>query len=324
MRFNPKARVDQSGVERRGRGGGGGGGGGFGGGFGGGGRRLPIPSGGGGKLGIGGVLITVVLLLASQCLGGGVGGLPGTDGGSGTGTGTGTSQGSTDASCQTGADANSDQACAIDLTTTSVQNYWSTALGEQTGTDYQRIKTVQFSGQTSSACGTASSQMGPFYCPNDELVYLDTSFFDQMLTGDLGARGGPFAVAYVVAHEYGHHVEDQLGILQKIRTAQGPTSDSVKVELMADCLAGVWAKNAQSTTDAEGVQIISDLTRDDISRAIDAAQSVGDDRIQQRSGGRVSTEQFTHGSSAQREKWFLRGMDQGTVKGCDTFAAKQL
>lgn len=166
--------------------------------------------------------------------------------------------------------------------------------------------------------------MGPFYCPNDRLVYLDTTFFTDMLEGQLGAEGGPFAIGYVVAHEYGHYIEDQLGVLGKVRTQRGPRSDAVRVELMADCLAGAWAKGAQETEDREGNVIISDLTQDDIERAIDAAATVGDDRIQKRSSGRVDTDSFTHGSAEQRVRWFNRGLSEGTINACDAFATDDL
>ena len=128
----------------------------------------------------------------------------------------------------------------------------------------------------------------------------------------------------MIAHEYGHHIEDQLGVLGRIRTQKGPKSDAVRVELMADCLAGMWAKGAQETKDAEGNAIIAELTQDDIKRAIDAAQAVGDDRIQKRGVGRVDTDSFTHGSAAQRMRWFNRGMEGGTIEGCDTFATDDL
>ena len=205
-----------------------------------------------------------------------------------------------------------------------MQDYWRTAYPQEEGKPYEVVTTVRFQGSTSSACGPASTQMGPFYCPNDRKVYLDTTFFDDMLTGQLGAQGGPFAIGYVIAHEYGHHIEDQLGVLGRLRTQHGPKSDSVRLELMADCLAGVWAKGAQQTKDAQGQAIIADLTQDDVRRAIDAAQAVGDDRIQQRSSGRVSTDSFTHGSAAQRVRWFNRGLQLGTIKGCDTFATDNL
>ncbi|MDQ6687759.1 MAG: neutral zinc metallopeptidase [Actinomycetota bacterium] len=307
MRFNPRARVDQSQIDNRG---------GDGGGLGGGGRmQLPIPAGGGGKIGLGTVVIIILFVVITQCTG---------PGGSPSGSAGGTGQGSVNDACQTGADANSSTSCEIDLVTNSVQAYWKKALPKQTGTPYKVTKTVKFSGQTSSACGTAASQMGPFYCPNDERVYLDSTFFKDMLQGQLHAKGGPFAVAYVIAHEYGHHVEDQVGILAQMKTQQGPASDSVKAELMADCLAGSWAKNALTTTDASGQPIISDLTQDDVRRAIDAAQAVGDDRIQKQSQGRVNPESFTHGTSAQRESWFNIGRSRGTIAACNTFKAPSL
>ena len=141
-----------------------------------------------------------------------------------------------------------------------------------------------------------------------------------MLEGQLGAKGGDFALGYVIAHEYGHHVENLLGYLGRARTQNGPQSDAVKIELMADCLGGMWAKDAQRTTDALGQVIISDLTQDDIARAIDAAKAVGDDRIQKRSSGRVNPEQWTHGSSAERAHWFNTGLKEGSLEACDTFA----
>ena len=311
MRFNPKARIDQSQIQSR-RGGGGG--------LGGGGMRLPMPGGGGGRggqMGLGTVLVIILFVVLSQCMGVG---LPGGGGGvSSPGGDSGTTN-----ECRTGADANASDACAIDLFTTSVQNYWKQAYPREVGEEYDVVQTVRFQGSTSSGCGPASSQMGPFYCPNDKLVYLDTTFFDDMLEGQLGAKGGTFAIGYVIAHEYGHHLEDQLGVLRKARTQRGPRSDAVRVELMADCLAGVWAQGAQGTTDSEGVKIIDELTQDDITRAIDAAEAVGDDRIQQRSSGRVDTDAFTHGSAEQRKRWFNRGMSQGTIASCDTFGTDKL
>jgi predicted metalloprotease len=307
MRFNPKARVDQGQFEDRS----GQSGGGLGGGFGGSGMRIPIPSGGGGKVGLVGVVIVILYAVLQTCAGNNL--VPGTGGSSGPAA-------SDNTSCRTGEDANASDKCAIALFTESVQNYWSQALPAQTGNEYQDIKSVVFSGRTSSGCGTAASAMGPFYCPNDKRVYLDSTFFKQMLQGELGAKGGPFAIGYVVAHEYGHHVEDLLGILGEMRTQQGPKSDSVKAELMADCLGGMWAKSAQETQDTQGNSIIEDLTQDDIARAIDAAQAVGDDRIQKRSSGRVDPEQWTHGSAAERVHWFNVGLKEGSLKACNTFA----
>ena len=308
MRFNPRARIDQGQIESRG--GGGGLGGGPGGGLGGGGMRLPIPSGGGGRIGIGTIVIILIYVVFQSIAGNNL--VPGTGG---------DSTGSVDTTqCRTGADANKSMTCAIGLFTNSVQDYWSQAYEQQAGQPYQDIRTVEFSGQTSSGCGTAAAAMGPFYCPNDQRVYIDTSFMQDMLQGQLGAKGGPFALGYVIAHEYGHHVEDLLGILGRMRTQQGPKSDSVKAELMADCLAGMWAKSAQQTHDASGQPIIEDLTQDDIARAIDAAQAVGDDRIQKESSGRVNPDAWTHGSSQQRVHWFNVGLKEGSLDACNTFA----
>ena len=301
MRFNPKARIDQSQTENREGGGGGGGlgGGGLGG--------LPIPT---GKLG-GGTIVVIVLYVVFQLISGNSV-IPGT----GSNSSNVSDSSEATSSCKTGADANNNMDCAIDLFTESIQNYWSGALGEQTRLTYEPIKTIKYSGQTDSGCGTAQSAMGPFYCPNDKRVYIDKSFMKQMLEGQLGAKGGPFALGYVLAHEYGHHIEDQLGILGKMRTQQGPKSDSVRVELMADCLGGTWAKYAEKTVDDAGNAIITDLNKDDVARAIDAAQAVGDDRIQQESGGQVNQEAWTHGSSAERVHWFSVGMDRGTIAAC--------
>jgi len=271
--------------------------------------RLPIPSGGGGKIGIGTIVVIILYVVLTQCV---------NTGGSGGGSSTAPS------TCESGADANKSESCATDLFTNSVQDYWSRAYPREAEDPYQQITTVRFEGSTDSACGQASSQTGPFYCPNDRKVYLDTTFFDGMLEGQLGAQGGPFAIGYVIAHEYGHHIEDQLGILGRIRTQQGPRSDAVRVELMADCLAGVWAKGAQETRDSQGQTIIAELSQDDIKRAIDAAQAVGDDRIQKRTSGRVNTDTFTHGSAEQRVRWFNKGMAVGTIRGCNTFNTDDL
>ena len=300
MRFNPRAEIDQSQIETRT----GGGGGGL--------SRLPIPGGGGGRLGLGTIIVIIIVVVVQQ--------LASNGGGSSSSGG---DQAATN-SCHSGADANGSESCAVDLFTNSVQDFWSKAYPDQTGKAYDEIRTVRFQGSTSSACGQASEDMGPFYCPDDKQVYLDTDFFDDMLTGQLGAEGGTFSIGYVIAHEYGHHIEDQLGLLARMRTQQGPESDSVRIELMADCLAGVWAKGAQETQDASGVPIISELTEDDVSRAVDAAQAVGDDRIQKRSTGTVDTDSFTHGSAAQRERWFETGLSKGTIKGCNTFGTDAL
>jgi predicted metalloprotease len=226
--------------------------------------------------------------------------------------------------CKTGADANRDVTCRIIGTVNSVQAYWNEALPADLNRQYREAKTVIFSGSTQSACGTASSQTGPFYCPSDERVYIDASFFDD-LTERFGADDGALAQEYVVAHEYGHHVENVLGLLARAQDGQtGPLSGGVRIELMADCLAGVWANHASTTEDAEGNTLLKPLTDDDIRSALSAAAAVGDDHIQQSSGGGVNPDTWTHGSSESRQRWFLTGYKSGTANQCDTFGTDQL
>lgn len=318
MRFNPKARLDRSQIQVR-RGGGRAGG--FGG-VGTGSRGMPIPMSVGRGGGIGGVILLIVVFVAFQMFSGG-------GGGSGfTGPRSDEQPVSTDelTECRTGEDANENPDCARLAVVNSLQDFWARTLPQQTGRDYQEADTVIFSGQVDTGCGAASSQTGPFYCPvrGDMQVYLDTTFFDDMLEGQLGAQGGDFAEAYVLAHEYGHHVENLLGYLARARTQQGPESDGVRVELMADCLAGMWAKYATTTPDETGEVLIVELDQQDIDEAMDAAAAVGDDRIQERAGGTSNPETWTHGSAAARQMWFDRGWTQGTIKECDTFATDQL
>ncbi len=228
--------------------------------------------------------------------------------------------------CQTGADANRSDVCRIVGTVNSVQDYWADALPADAGVDYREAQTVIFSGSTQSACGTADAAVGPFYCPTDEQVYIDATFFDE-LSGRFGADGGNLAQMYVVAHEYGHHVEQILGDLdagQQDRST-GPLSAGVRIELRADCLAGVWAHHAATTEDADGVTLIEPLTRDDIDSALSAASAVGDDHIQEElGGGTVNPDSWTHGSSEQRQRWFLAGYESGTIDSCDTFGTDDL
>jgi predicted metalloprotease len=286
MTFNDNANIGSGRVSRRG-------------------RNTAIGVGGGG--GLIGIVVLVIALMGGPNLSGLVGG---------TGTDNGTSQ----EVCAngTGADANASIDCRMKGAAASIDAYW-TSVSPSLGISYTPTQIVLFTGGVGTGCGDASSAVGPFYCPADQIIYIDTDFYTE-LRDRFGASGGPLAEMYVVAHEWGHHIQTIAGINSGLDLQDtGPTSDSVRLELQADCFAGAWAGSASTTNDASGTPFLQTFTNEDLAQALSAASAVGDDRIQQSTQGQVSPESWTHGSSDQRQKWFTQGLEQG-AEACNTFA----
>lgn len=266
------------------------------------GRGLAI-GGGGGLIGL------VAVFLIAQFTGVDLSGLLG------GGTGGGPAPETTELSeCNTGVDANASVDCRVAGAAVSLDAFWVDAAPE-IGVQYREPGAIIFEQSVSTACGQASSAVGPFYCPDDETVYLDTGFYNDLRTR-FGAEGGPLAEMYVVAHEWGHHMQKLTGALESAdRTDTGPESDVVRLELQADCFGGAWAGAASDGQDA----LLEPITREQVAQALDAAEAIGDDRIQEQTSGQVSPESWTHGSSEQRQRWFTVGFEGG-VTACDTFA----
>lgn len=295
MRFNRRGRLDPSQVaDRRGRG-------------------------RGGTIAAGGGLGVVVLTVLALCTGADPSSLLALESpveASGDGLG------NLEQECQVVADIDDNPDCRFVLYVNSIQDYWDAEFARR-GARYQAAVTTFFSGGVRTACGAASSQVGPFYCPGDRGVYLDLGFFTEM-RNRFGVDAGAFGEAYVLAHEYGHHVQNLTGQMQQVRPGTGPASDAVRLELQADCYAGTWAHHATTSPADDGLPLILELTEEDIRQGLTAAAAVGDDYIQERFQGTVTPESWTHGSSEQRQRWFLTGLQTGQLESCDTFSTAQL
>ena len=214
--------------------------------------------------------------------------------------------------CESGADANQRQDCRLVGAVQSLDVYWTDVFAAS-GEQLQKPGVTIFSDAVSTECGSATSAVGPFYCPLDQTIYLDLGFFNDLETR-FGAEGGPFAEMYVVSHEYGHHIQNLLGLLDAGRDT-GAEGGAVRTELQADCFAGLWGGDAVETG------FLEPLTREQVAQALDAAAAIGDDRIQERMQGQVDPHAWTHGSAEQRQEWLINGLEGSSLADCDTFNA---
>ncbi len=270
------------------------------------GRRAAI-GGGGGILGI------LAIFLIGQFTGVDLSGFFGGGGG-----GAPAPQGTELSECRTGEDANENVDCRVAGAALSLEQFW-TEEAPSIGVEYRNpSQTLIFEQSVDTGCGGATSAVGPFYCPRDEAIYIDTGFYDD-LRSRFGAQGGPLAEMYVIAHEWGHHIQNISGVFESANQQEtGPTSDAVRIELQADCYGGAWAAAASTTEDANGNTLLEPITQANVRDALDAAAAIGDDRIQEQTSGQVSPESWTHGSSEQRQHWFETGFEGG-VTACNTF-----
>ncbi len=298
MTFNPNANISSGNVRRRSGGGGIGTGG------------LMLGGGGAGTLIIALILMFTGVLDPSALLSGG-----------GMQTGPVNEQA---LDCSTGQDANERDECLVQGTIESADDLWQQT-APRNGFQWEEPDAIVFEGSVTTACGQASAAVGPFYCPADKTIYIDVSFYEE-LSSRFGSSGGNLAKEYVVAHEYGHHIQNLDRTMESIdRRQTGPQSDQVRLELQADCYAGMWARHASTTKDANGNTFLQPLTEQDVRDGLSAASSVGDDHIQgEVAGGRVQPDTWTHGSSEQRMKWFITGYNEGTYKACDTFSVDRV
>ncbi|MFD2339289.1 neutral zinc metallopeptidase [Clavibacter tessellarius] len=296
MTFDDDARIDSSKVTRR-RGGRG--------------RTTGIAAGGGG------LLVVVAVILVQQFTGVDLSQLVG--GGAGGGTGSSDQRDEAIEGCTTGREANASVECRMAGAADSLDTYWAAEAPAVGIADYASPGFSLFDAATTTGCGEASSATGPFYCPPDRRLFVDTSFFDELRTR-FGASGGPLAQMYVVGHEWGHHIQQLTGAFDRAdRRGTGPDSDSVRLEVQADCYAGAWIGAASQVRDDAGTPFLEPVTAAEVADALDAAAAVGDDRIQASGGGGVDPDTWTHGSAEQRQRWFETGRAGGPT-ACDTFA----